>query len=165
MDFLGAAAVGILVIVLDGSVSRIGQINLIGIDIIELGEGQRCLVAAAAQVDLDVIAMVARGTVHLIDNLERILRIDHQLDIRADALKLIATGGIKPIDDIVDVVAGILEKACLADALEMPMAIEAEEIGILVDMAAFINGFLQAAKFVTSKSSQATRIEPVAGHK
>ena len=28
-----------------------------------------------------------------------------------------------------------------------------------------VHGFLQAAKFVTSKSSQATRIEPVAGHK
>ena len=94
LDFLGAASVGILVIVLDGSVSRIGQIDLLAIDIIELGEGQRRLVAAAAQVDLDVIAMVAIGTVHLIDNIERVLRIDHQLDIRADALKFIAAGRV-----------------------------------------------------------------------
>ena len=36
LDFLGAVTIGILVIALDGSVCRIGQINLIGVDIINL---------------------------------------------------------------------------------------------------------------------------------
>ena len=37
------------------------------------------------------------------------------------------------------------------------------KIGMFLDDT--VHGFLQAAKFVTSTSSQATRIEPVAGHK
>ena len=104
MDFLGAATIGILVIVLCDSVYRIGQIDLIGIDIVELGEGQRCLVAPALQVDLNSITIAANGAVHFIDNLERVFRIDKQLDFRADVLEIISVGILEPIDDVINAV-------------------------------------------------------------
>lgn len=90
----------------------------------------------ADQIDLDVIAMVMGGTVHLVDDLKRVFRIDKQLDIGADVHKLISAGTLEPIDDIVDVVAGIFEQALVADGLEVPISVEAVAVGIRLNAAA-----------------------------
>lgn len=136
LDFLSAVTIGILVIVLDGSVCRIGQINLIGIDIIELREGQRCLVLSANQLDLNVVSKLSRRTIDIVDNLNRVFRIDKQLDIGADIHKFISAGTFEPIDDIVDAVAGVLEQALVADGLEVPISVEAVAVGIRLNVAA-----------------------------
>lgn len=51
---------------------------------------------------------------------------------------------------------------CLRTVQQIVIICVVEQIVFQADT---VHGFLQAAKFVTSKSSQATRIEQVAGHK
>lgn len=141
-----------------------------------------------------------------------------------DFFRLVDASGVEELSEILGNLAGTVTLFSIEFnallSLEMPIAIEAEEIGILIDAAGFakglggipaiglcrffyrricielpvlirripcfrtvqqiviicvveqvvfqadtVHGFLQAARFVTSKSSQATRIKPVAGHK
>ena len=136
LNLLGAGTVGVSIVALGRCIRRIGEVDLIHIDIVELGEGQRHLLVPTAQIDLDSIAGASYGAINGIDDLNRIFRSDEQLDIGADTLKVISAGTLEPIDDIVDVVAGIFEQALVADGLEVPISVEAVAVGIRLNVAA-----------------------------